>query len=198
MCGGWFLDELNQSTTTCHDGRSGEQCYAPVLEWSDPSVPESQRAELTEAARTGTGSGQVYAIVRGEFAETNTTTPRPDLGRFIITEAWIAQGDNEATGPFVRVTDNGLRCFAPPCPNLTEQTLNTPGVTDIAEVDFAPAGLSDAERNECTESMYSPDGIIVAGRRFTVQANGNTADGRTATQAYRRLGGVDPTPDTTQ
>ena len=73
-----------------------------------------------------------------------------------------------------------------------------PRETDIAEVDFAPAGLSDAERNECTESMYSPDGIIVAGRRFTVQANGNTADGRTATQAYRRVGGADPTPDITQ
>ena len=191
MCGGWFLEQLNRSTTTCHDGRSAQRCYTPALDWSNANVPEPERAELTDAARTGATSGHVYAIVRGEFASTNATTPRPELGRFVITEAWVAEGDSAATGTFVWVKDNGLRCFAAPCPNLTETTVNTSQVTDIAQVDFAPAGLSDAEVTECTEAMYSPDGIVVAGNRYTVQANGNTAPGRTATQAYRRLPGDD-------
>jgi hypothetical protein len=169
-----------------------------VLDWSNANLPDPQRAALEDAARTSATSGQVYAIVRGEFAPTNTTTPRPDLGRFVITEAWLADGDGDATGAFVRVTDNGLRCFAEPCPHLTEQTLNTSQVTDIARVDFAPADLSDSELEVDTEAMYDPEGIVVAGSRFVVQANGSTADGRTATQAYRRLSGADTTVDATQ
>jgi hypothetical protein len=192
-CGGWFLEELNQPTTTCHDGRTADQCYTPELDWTNASVPEPQRDELLEAARTSATSGHAYAIVRGTFASTNTTTPQPALGRFIVLEAWIAEGDGAASGTFVHVQDNGRRCFAAPCPNLTELTLNTSQVTDIANVDFAPSGLSDTETAECTALMYSSQGILVAGDRYTVQVDGRTADGRTATQAYRRLG-TDSTP----
>ena len=187
-CGGWFLDQLNQSTTTCHDGSTAEQCYTPELDWSNANVPEPQQSELLDAARTSASSGRVYAIVRGTFAPTNHTTSQPQLGRFVIAEAWVAEGDGAAHGTFVHVKDNGRLCFAAPCANLTETTLNTSGVTDIAAVDFGPSGMSDAEVAQCTESMYGPDGILVAGDRYTVNVDGRTADGRTATQGYLRLG----------
>lgn len=184
-CGGWFVKELNSATTTCHDGRTAEQCYTPVLDWSSSGVSEQQQTELLDAARASLGSGQVRAIVRGSLVASDT--PRSEFGKFIVTDAWVAEGDGAATGSFVHVVDNGLRCFAPPCPNLTEQTLNTSEVTDIADIDFAPARLSDDELVECTEQMYTGDGILVAGHRFVVQANGSTEDGRTATQVYRHL-----------
>jgi hypothetical protein len=164
-----------------------------VLDWTAGNVPEPQRAELFDAARTGTLTGTVTAIVRGEFAPTNAETPQPALGRFIVREAWVADGNGTAQGTFVHVKDNGLRCFAPPCPNLTEQVLNTSQVTDIADVDFASAGLSDTELEEYTALMYGPDGILVVGDRYTVQVDGRTASGRTATQGYRSLG-TDSTP----
>jgi hypothetical protein len=187
MCGGWFLKSLNQPATTCHDGQSAERCYTPELDWSSAGVPDSEQSELLDAARTSTISGQVYAIVRGGFASTNTT-PRPELGRFVVADAWLAEGDGAARGTFVHVQDNGVRCFVAPCPNLTERTVNTPQVTSIADVDFAQAGLSADEVAECTASMYGPDGLLVAGDRYTVQVDDRTAPGRTATQAYRRLG----------
>lgn len=186
-CGGWFLKQLNQSTTTCHDGSTADQCYTPVLDWSNANMPEPQQSELLDAARTSATSGHVYAIVRGTFAPTNSTTPQPQLGRFIVAEAWVAEGDGAAQGTFVHVKDNGVRCFVAPCPNLTETTLNTSQVTNIAEVDFAPSGMSDAEVAHCTQSMYGSSGLLVAGDRYTVQVDGRTADGRTATQAYLRL-----------
>lgn len=187
-CGGWFLAELNQSATTCHDGSTASQCYTPVLDWSNANLPEPQQSQLLDAARTGATAGRVYAVVRGTFAPTNSTTPQPQLGRFIVAEAWVAEGDGPAQGAFVHVQDNGRRCFVAPCSNLTEMTLNTSQVTDIADVDFTPSGMSDAERAECTQAMYGPAGILVAGDRYTVQVDGRTAPGRTATQAYRRLG----------
>lgn len=175
-----------QSTTQCHDGSTADQCYTPELDWSSSNLSDTQRNQVLEASRTGAISGQVVAVVRGTFAPTNTT-PQPELGRFVISEAWIAEGDRPATGTFVRIHDNGLRCFAAPCPNLTEQTLNTSQVTDIAAVDFAPADLTESELAMCNTAMYGPDGLIVAGDRYTVQVNGSTALGRTATAAYRRV-----------
>jgi hypothetical protein len=191
LCGGWFLDQLNRSTTQCHDGRTADKCYAPELDWSRANLSTEQQDELREAASAGAVSGQVVAVVRGTFAPTNST-PQPALGRFIITEAWVAESDGPAAGTFVWVHDNGLRCLVAPCPNLTERTLNTTQVTDIAEVNFAPAGLDDAEVEMCTAAMYGPDGLLVAGERYTVQANGNTAPGRTATAAYLRLSATNP------
>ena len=187
LCGGWFVAQVNRPTTQCHDGRTAERCYTPVLDWSRADLSDARQAELLEASRTSAIDGQVYAIVGGTFAPTNDTTPRPELGRFIVTEAWVVEGDSQASGTFVWVHDNGRRCFAAPCRNLTERTLNTSGVTDIAEVDFAPAGLDDSEREACTAEMYGPNGLLVAGSRYTVQANGSSAPGRTASAAYRRL-----------
>lgn len=191
-CGGWFLEHLNQSTTMCHDGSTADRCYTPVLDWSNANVPEPQQTELLDAARTSATSGHVYAIVRGTLAQANSTTPQPQLGRFIIAEAWVAEGDGAAQGTFVHVKDNGRRCFVAPCANLTETTLNTSQVTNIADIDWAPSGMSDAEIAQCTQSMYGPAGILVAGDRYTVQVDGRTADGRTATQAYLRLGAGAP------
>ena len=187
MCGGWFLKQLNQSTTTCHDGSTADRCYTPELDWSNANVPEPQQSKLLDAASTSATSGDVYAIVRGTFARTNHTTHQPRLGRFVIAEAWVAEGDGAAQGTFVHVRDNGKRCFVAPCTNLTETTLNTSQVTDIAEVDFVPSGMTDAEVAQCTQSMYGPLGILVAGDRYTVNVDGRTAPGRTATQAYLRL-----------
>jgi hypothetical protein len=191
MCGGWFVKQLNRSTTQCHDGRPADSCYTPVLDWSSSNLSEARQAELIDAARTGATLGTVYAVVRGTLAPTNTTTPDPTMGRFIVTEAWVAEGEPQATGTFVRVKDNGLRCFVAPCANLTEQTLNSSQTTDIAAVDFAPAGLDEAETQECTAAMYGPYGLVVAGQRYTYVVNGTTAAGRTATGAYRRLSDTD-------
>jgi len=130
--------------------------------------------------------------VRGRFAPTNSTTPRPEMGRFVITEAWVAEGNSVSDGVFVKVKDNGVRCLAAPCPSLTEKTCNTFRVTDIAEIDFTPAGLSNDQIDELTQSLFTPNGIMVAGFRYTVHENGSTAKGRTATAAYQRLADAAP------
>lgn len=186
-CGGWFLTRLNRSTTQCHDGRYADACYTPVLDWSEASLSEAQQAKMLDACTEGAASGAVYAVVRGWFAPTNRTTPRPDMGRFVISEAWVAEGDAVSDGEFVKVTDNGLRCFAAPCPSLTEQTLNRSQVVDIAEVDWAPAGMSDDELEACVDSMYGPDGVLIAGDRYMMHENDTAAKARTATAAFLRL-----------
>lgn len=186
-CGGWFLQRLNQPTTRCNDGTTAARCYTPVLDWSQSGLPAAQRTELLDECTQYAGSPGVYAIVRGTFMRVNHTTPRPELGRFVITEAWLSENDALSGGAFVNVKDNGIRCLVAPCPSLTETSLNLGTATNIADVDFAPAALDDAQIQECRELMATPTGLIVAGDRYTVTVDGRNADGRTATAAFYRL-----------
>ncbi len=185
-CGGWFVSRLNRSTTTCVDGKTAKSCYTPVLDWSATGLTDDEQAPFLDACYRAAGSSNVYAIVRGEFAKTNAT-PRPELGRFLVLEAWVAEGDPVADGTFVWLQDNGVRCFAAPCPSLTEQTLNMPNTTNIAAMDWTPSGLDADQIAECTQDLFTFPGLLVAGDRYNYTENGTAAKGRTVTAAFQRL-----------
>lgn len=186
-CGGWFLTRLNRTTTQCHDGSVATSCYTPVLDWSQAGLSADQQDSMLQACSQGAQSSSVYAVVRGQFKGRNHTTPRPELGRFVISEAWLAEGDATSAGAFVKLRDNGLRCFAAPCPSITELMLNMGSATDIAGLDWVPSGMTDDQIAECTGDLTTADGLMVVGNRYTMTENGTTADGRTVTVAYQRL-----------
>lgn len=186
-CGGWVIQRLNKTSTQCHDGRWASTCYTPVLDWSQSNLSERQQAALLDQCTEYSGLPGVYAIVRGTFKRVNSTTPRPELGRFVITEAWLAEGDTVSAGTFVNVKDNGVRCFAAPCPSFTETSLNLGTISNIADVDFTSAALTEGQVAECRQLMATPIGLIVAGDRYTVNVDGRTAAGRTATAAFYPL-----------
>jgi hypothetical protein len=185
-CGGWFVSRLNRSTTTCVDGRTAASCYTPVLDWSATGLTDAQQAPFLDACRRAAASGGTYAIVRGEFARSNTT-PRPELGRFLVLEAWVAEGDPVTDGTFVRTQDNGMRCFAAPCPSITEQTLNMTTTANIAAMDWTPSGLDADQVAECTQDLMTPSGLLIAGYRYNYTVNGTAAKGRTVTAAFQRI-----------
>lgn len=185
-CGGWFVSRLNRSTTTCVDGKVATSCYTPVLDWSATGLTDDQQAPFLDACYRSATSSSVYAIVRGEFAQTNDT-PNPDLGRFLVLEAWVAEGDSVADGTFVRLQDNGLRCFVAPCPSLTEQTLNKSSTAKISALNWSPSGLDADQIADCTQDLFTPNGLLVAGYRYNYTANGTGAKGRTVTAAFQRI-----------
>jgi hypothetical protein len=185
-CGGWFISRLNRSTTTCVDGRTAASCYTPVLDWSATGLTLEQQAPFLDACNRAAQDSNTYAIVRGTFAR-NNRTPRPELGRFVIQEAWVAEGEPITDGTFVRVQDNGMRCFAAPCPSLTEQTLNMTTTANVAALDWSPSGLTDDQVAECTQDLFAPDGLLIAGYRYNYTENGTAATGRTVTGAFQRL-----------
>jgi hypothetical protein len=185
-CGGYWLDRLNASATTCHDGTKAEQCYVPELDWSETedSLSLEARDALTAAAHNQDG---VYAIVRGRFNKKALTTTA-SKGRFIVTEAWIAKGEGVADGVFAKVKDNGIRCITAPCPSATEYALNSSRKANIADVDFSAGNIS-SEAQEQLLADNATTGFIIAGDRYNV---GASAKGRTATNAYRNLANETP------
>jgi hypothetical protein len=192
MCGGWFISRLNYTTTKCHDGTTAAACYTPSLDWSEAGLSVPTQERLLAAASSEKATAGVYAIVRGRFARTNHTTPYPEMGRFVITEGWTAESDALSNGLFVKIRDNGIRCFTTPCPSVTEITLNKAQSLNIAGIDWTPAGLTDLQISECVEAMATPVGVLVAGHHYTVQGDAGTAQGRTATAAYYRLSDLEP------
>jgi len=47
--------------------------------------------------------------------------------------------------------------------------------------------LTEAQIEDCTQDMYGPDGLVIAGDRYTTTVNSTAATGRTVTAAYQRL-----------
>jgi hypothetical protein len=187
FCGGFHLARVNRSTTTCHDGKSSDSCYTPELDFSESNLSQATQYKLTTAAANGAFDNGVKALVRGRFAKKSLGPVEPQLGRFIVTEAWVSQSDAVSDGVFVKVHDNGLRCIAAPCPSLTEKGLNTSRSASISEVDFSPAGLADEQIGNLMQHMFEASGLIVVGDRFTYKIGGRKGKGRTATAVFAKL-----------
>ena len=186
-CGGYYLHRLNRSTTVCHNGSSRWSCYVPALDHDESGLGSDLQSALDAAAVRDATSYGAIAIVRGRFAP-QTYTGFGNLGRFIVTEAWVAETDSISEGVFVRVKDNGVRCITSPCPTVGEKALNTSRSANVHGLDWGLAGLDEDQLSKLsTEMVATPYGIIIAGDRYTYTENGQKAKGRTVTAAYRRL-----------
>jgi hypothetical protein len=192
VCGGFFLHRLNRTSTVCHNGASAWNCYVPELDWSQSDLSDELQTTLLEAANRDALSSGAVALVRGRLAP-KTVTGFGNMGRFIVTEAWVAENDSVSDGVFVKAHDNGVRCIQAPCPTVTEKALNTSRSANIAGIDWSVGGFDPDQISKLTTEMFTrPGGVIVAGDRYSFSENNVTAKGRTATAAYRRLEDVKP------
>jgi eight-cysteine-cluster-containing protein len=186
-CGGYFLHRLNRTSTVCHNGTSRWSCYVPGLDWTESNLGSDLQRGLDEAALRDASSYGVIAIVRGRFAP-QSYTGFGNLGRFVVTEAWVAENDSVSEGVFTRVHDNGVRCITTPCPTIGEKALNTSRSANVHGLDWSAGGFDDDQISKlATEMVSTPGGILIAGDRYTFRENNQNAKGRTVTAAYRRL-----------
>lgn len=187
MCGGTFVTRLNRTTTVCHNGVSSASCYTPELDFSQSGLRVEVQDQVRLASSEASIGAGVKAIVRGRFAPTSSLTVGKEMGRFIVTEAWIAQSGAATDGVFVKVKDIGVRCIAAPCASTRETALNTSRSANISDIDYAPAGLTDDQIGEVTEKLFQPAGLIIAGDRYTYKFQGRKGTGRTATNVFVRV-----------
>jgi hypothetical protein len=190
LCGGFYLHRLNRTSTICHNGSPKWACYTPELDWTEANLSDELKGALFAAAEEGAMTPGAVALVRGRFAP-KTFTGYGNMGRFVVTEAWVAEGDGVSEGVFARVKDNGIRCIQSPCPTVTEKGLNKSTWANIHGLDFSYGGFAEDQISKMWQEMVDrPSGVIIAGDRYTWKENGITAKGRTVTAAYRRLESV--------
>lgn len=176
VCGGYFLSRVGRDYTWCVDGSARDTCYAPMLDWSEANLSETSQGKLVAAAANAT------AIVRGRFAH-RWWSGFGDLGRFVVTEAWVAENASVPEGVFVKIVPSGIVCITTPCPTITEQRLNSLRSANIAEIDWTPAELTDREIEGFSDDIWAGTGAIIAGDRYYFKGG----KGRTATAGYHRL-----------
>lgn len=183
-CGGFYVSRVNRALTRCADGSWQDRCYVVSADLSGTGLSPSQ----VESATNLLGGG---ALVRGAI-ETYSELDFDNLARIAVTEVWPAETDAEADGVFVRVTDSGVRCITTPCWGMYhEGKLNSVLHASFDELDLSGSGADEDQIAKAFESLYTEDGIIVAGYRYWFRDKG-WHPGRYATQFYRRMV---PAPD---
>jgi hypothetical protein len=185
LCGGFFVARVNRSYTYCADHTASAACYTPSLDWSETTLTDDLQAKLLDAANIDAASDGVHALVRGRFA--HQSYPQGDLGRFVVTEAWVEEGDTASDGVFVRAKTNGIECISAPCPSITEKALDASRSANIAAIDWSYADLQEREIASLNDALATDAGVIFAGNRYTVTENGRHAKGRTATAVFQQL-----------
>lgn len=187
-CGGDYLERLNRTSTVCHDGKSATACYTPELDFSESGLKPAAQDKIRLSVSEGALGDGIKAIVRGRFAKFGTEKGVAyEMGRFIVTEAWVAQSGAATDGVFVRLKDNGLRCIQAPCPSTSETALNTSRSANISDIDWSDSGLDEETVGVLIDKLFQPSGLIIAGDRFTYKIDGRKGNGRTATNAFVRV-----------
>jgi uncharacterized protein DUF6748 len=169
------LNRANRTSTTCADGSAAAACEVRTLDMSAMKLSSAKVdavfAALQKSAVDPSVGTQVLA--RGVFVHgTNPTQPGIDWVTFKPSELWVAQMDNGSTdGTFVRVNDNGRRCFEPPCEATHEGRLNSVKAMDVDGLDWPPEFADKLITspgwlpNRVNAAMDTADGAIVVGYR---------------------------------
>ena len=136
-CGGWWLESVNQTTTTCFDGTQRPACYVASVDF-----------DVLEASPTF-GSGSDSLIVRGQI-EAYVGPVTGDFGRLVAESAWKRVTLDPGQGDFYRVRDLGIVCITHPCYSLEARRLNQTSRLsisrlDLTAIDATPETLAAAE-----------------------------------------------------
>ncbi len=170
------LERANLTSTFCADGSYKASCDVRYLDFSKLGLSSTKLADVSAKLQASAADPTIGAqlLVRGKYIHgTNPVYPNVDWVTFQVTELWAAQMDDGVVeGTFVMITDNGKRCFEPPCPATTESRLNSTRHIDIDGLDWPEAYQKAVTSpgwlpNRVYDGETKPDGVIVVGDRTT-------------------------------
>ncbi|HEY5944235.1 MAG TPA: DUF6748 domain-containing protein [Kofleriaceae bacterium] len=185
VCGGVFYRLANADTTRCIDGKKAEQCYAASADWSRLGLGETGMAKVNDALYADSFGQGTTLLVRAVVGTKDWGNGLGSFANLRPSEAWIAQGPNDAAGPLAKIEDSGVRCITAPCPSLREKKLNSAIVQDIADLGWDKSGANDRLIGTALDQMHTT-GLIVSGYRYTVHGPAGDAKARSVTQFWLR------------
>jgi hypothetical protein len=178
MCGGAYVKRVNQGDIKCADGTRQSECYVGEVDLGVLGGSADSHAALANRWRLG------QVVVRGAM-ETGYYADWPTIAVLVADEAWAAATEVVPNVPFYQVTDNGIQCFATPCPSLEAIKLdkNAGFFFQFAALDVSKIGL-DADTESAVWAGLGGDGVLVAGKTYNVSGPAGTAKGLRASQVY--------------
>jgi hypothetical protein len=148
LCGGFWIQRLNQATTRCADGKYQAECYVASMDLS--------ALALSPAETTATLASVEAELLRGTVGKMSwgTTT----LGTFTVSEAWRSASPGAVpSGTYYRVDPNPIRCVTTPCPAQYHQAkLNS-------TVSATLYGFSGLLADPLAGALQGADPVLAAG-----------------------------------
>lgn len=147
LCGGFFVQAVNQASTTCADGSQQASCYVARADFGALEAPPSF------------GPGEV--VVRGRIAAEDYPG-FGNLGLLVAESAWAAATPQPGEGTFFRIRDLGIVCVTAPCLSLEARVLNQTATLALSRLDL---GAVDAkpEQLEAARAAVERGALLVAG-----------------------------------
>jgi hypothetical protein len=172
LCGGFFVDAVNQATLRCADGSRAAECYVFDLDLSALGLSADQEATLR-------GSPDSFLLL-GQIRPQRTVAGR--LGQLGVTEAWQGHDGITPSGRFFRAHDDGIVCITSPCLSFSAELLNRSEPSfKLAEIDLS--AVTD-DPSAAFAQLDAADGLLLAGRRTTVTGPAGRARGLSASEFY--------------
>ncbi len=173
LCGGFFTQRVNNSTTICADGTSGSECRILEFDYSRLMLDTASRDKLAAYVEKG------QALLRGRIVKT-----APILGatynKLVAEQAFIARALVTPSGRFARVQELPLDCAG--CATNLYSLLNS-SVTPqrFHKVIFDPTHFSTTLAAELQTALSTQaEGILTAG----VRTRSGTTEFLTVSEAY--------------
>lgn len=172
LCGGFFVDAVNQDTLRCVDGSRAAECYVFDLDLSSLGLSAEQEATLR-------GNPDPFLLL-GQIRAQRTVAGR--LGQLAVTEAWQGHDGITPSGRFFRAHNDGIVCITSPCLSFSAELLNRQDPSfKVAEIDLS--GVTD-DPSAAFAQLDTADGLLLAGRRTTVTGPAGRARGLSASEFY--------------
>jgi hypothetical protein len=172
LCGGFFVDAVNQDTLRCTDGSRAAECYVFDLDLSALGLSAEQEATLRGAPDT--------FLLLAQIRPQRTVAGR--LGQLEVREAWQGHEGVAPSGRFFRARNDGIVCITSPCLSFSAELLNRQDSSfKVAQIDLS--AVSD-DPSAAFAQLDAADGLLLAGRRTTVTGPAGRARGLSASEFY--------------
>ncbi|MBZ5708676.1 Kazal-type serine protease inhibitor family protein [Nannocystis pusilla] len=184
MCGGFYVQRVNQDTTTCADGKAEKECYVGTVDLAALKLDPAGEDAFREAF------GQRHALVRGGIS-LGVDPKFPEIGALVASEGWSGRAGVEPKGEFLRVRGIHAKCAGLPCPSASAFRLNTDWQGLFAGIDLAAGGAPQEVQDAANQTMYeTPEGILAAATTSEVTGPNGTMKALVASEFYTRATGA--------
>ncbi|MEE9425195.1 MAG: DUF6748 domain-containing protein [Methylococcales bacterium] len=157
-CGGFFVKAVNQQSTRCADGISRKECYVASIDlktFNQTNIDiRSQTPILLQ------GKIQVKDFDTPDSSATINPSPKT-LGVFIAKAGYLSATKQNASGLFVGLEDNGIRCVTTPCFSTDQYILNHDEIRSISNINLEKAGATQKQL-ELAYSIIAKGGVLLA------------------------------------
>jgi hypothetical protein len=195
ICGGVYVKRVNKLRTTCADGSTASECYAPILDWSALRLTPDETTAVDAEFR-----GQ-RILARGKLQKVDT--PFGPLAGLVATDAWRGVTGTDPIGVFFGIRPSGIVCITYPCPELLALRLNQyRRHLELHSLDLTASGADASQLDLANTALYQGAGLLVAGTRQQISGPAGRGLEIAAREFYTKVGstsggscsGTDPLP----